>query len=215
MMVQEVPHAVPRLEVWFRDWLKVHLKLHRHAGLPDPTTEEGRVEFRVWARKFREAEVTEAEATDASERLYGMAVHEARHFFTLLDMIAASRTGRELRVAEDPEATARRASRTCPECEGLGLAVRYRQRRPGPPVVLTCVCPLGRWLRDHGRGPDGCLDLADHAWLRGEPGEGYRMPPPPSPPPPSPPPPALAGAAAPGPSAWWRTGRAEPNSPES
>lgn len=198
------------LESWFPTWLKVHLKLHKHTGLPDPASEEGKVVYRVWARHFRDLEVTEAEAAEASERLYGLAVHEARHFATLLEMIRASRSGRDLAVAEDPEVTARRQSRTCTECEGNGLALRYRQKTIAAPLLLYCLCPLGRHLQRTGRGPGDCRDLAEFAWLQGESGERFRRPPAPL---------RIHRPTEPAGtsefSRWWATGQAEPNVPES
>lgn len=116
-------------------------------------------------------------------------------------------------MGADPGKIAWKASRTCPECDGLGLAVRYRQRSVGAPAILYCVCPYGALLRQEGRAPEGTLDLWDYPWLQGVSGAVYYLPPRTVPTPLAC---ASAGATtAPRASEWWRTGRPEPNQPAS
>lgn len=198
---------------WFPDWIAEHLDRHPWSGLPGPMDDGAETLYGAWQEAFAREGIAEPDATEASKRLVAVDVFPGQHFVKLLELARALSAGRGLKVAESPEDTARRKSRGCPECDGQGVAVRFRHHsRPlGAPVYLHCVCLLGRHLKAEGRsfGGSPCLDLAAYPRLQGEDGDRYRLPPSPSPPARD-----LAVSGLARKEFWWRTGHPVPNSPE-
>lgn len=172
-----------RVEDWFAAFLERHIARHPRADWPD--SEAASEFYRGFRGNLVLHGLTEEVADLASERLMAQPPEYLdRHVGAILE--AARSIFRERAQSGQGHATDSRdaallASLACPDCEGQGLATRWRRRSAGgvdakgnplgPTITLYCTCPMGRWLEHahRSKSPDvrkRLHDLAEHPWLQ-------------------------------------------------
>lgn len=147
-------------ETWFQAFAKRHIARFPTRPISSPWPDRGTIFWKHFREILVDDIVSEADADTASEELArrGLPFFD-KHHSEFIKCVTFIRSKSKVASTGAPEsrADAESQSRNCPDCKGLGLAVRFRHRSPGPPVNFACLCPYGRWLAGRGHTPDLAL----------------------------------------------------------
>lgn len=192
---------MPPIRDWVLRFLNDHQLRFRPTDFPATGTIENREFVRLWMTAFADESVSEREAQAASAKL-GTNPPRFRndHLPAVIAIVRQARKTAPSRTL-DARQEAETASRSCLRCgpgidnpwaKAMGRVHVFHRRYRGQPVLMManqwgatrevavqtmayCICPYGRWLKDHAGPDDPTPDLQDvidgrlNGWLDREP----------------------------------------------
>jgi hypothetical protein len=164
---------------WFREWFRRHCDRNLNFVVPDGAQLLELID--LWKVGLTQIGCTYEIAMKGTDWIAGEENANFDHWprlrVKILELLKEEYGDKPSIVAD--RAAAERDSKSCPDCNGSGLAIRYRHNALregrgsdalGARIAFYCLCDYGRWLRDAQRtsAPDVFArrnDLADHPKL--------------------------------------------------
>jgi hypothetical protein len=153
-----------RVDEWFWSLAKRHMARHPRADWPELDSE-----FWIgWKLAFIRHGVIFDVADEASVATMEKARFPDEHLDALLAAVRKVWASSEVLASPDSREAAERESKSCVDCSGVGLTVRFRHKGElaGKTEVCYCACLMGRWTEKRHREKDkqahkGIRDLGD------------------------------------------------------
>src|SRR5690349_2497336 len=132
---------------WFELFAAHHLKQHPECKLP-PFSPGDRFWRGIQERLISAGVVDLDAACKLSTAFENFNLDPAQHLAKFSEFLGARNRGNGSDSASCDYETTRAGSRTCVDCQGNGLAQRFRRhslgKRPGAYLIFYCMCPMGR-----------------------------------------------------------------------